>query len=197
MVERVEAVDLLRASALAGHYTVGKFGALGTDGEPGVVLREVPDLVLHQVAAWPDTMESVEQRVAEVLGVGQAPSPRQSVSSATGAALRVEPVKWWLCGVRAPEMDAEQGTTLDLSHSRTRLWISGPDAVEFLNRFLPLDLRESAFPVGSVASSVIHHVGVTLWRSSTGYEIFIPRGFALSLWQGFVEVAEQFGVEVQ
>jgi len=50
--------------------------------------------------------------------------------------------------------------------------------------------------VGSVASSVTHHVGVTLWRSQDGYELFIPRGFALSLWEGFVESAQQFGVEI-
>ncbi len=197
MAEQVDAVEPLRASALAGHYDVGKFGALGADGEPGVVLQEVPGLVLHQVAAWPDTVEPVGKRVADAIGADQAPAPCRSVSSATGAALRVEPLKWWLSGVRAPDMDAGQGTALDISHSRTRLRITGPDAAEFLNRFLPLDLRESAFPVGSVASSVLHHVGVTLWRSPSGYEVFIPRGFALSLWQGFIEVAGQFGAEVR
>ncbi len=197
MVERVGQAAPPRVSALAGHYQVGKFGAACADGEPGVVLEEVTDLVLHQVAAWPDTVEPVGKRVADVVGVDQAPAPRQCVSSATGAALRVEPLKWWLCGVQAPELDAGQGTTLDISHSRSRLRISGVDAAEFLNRFLPIDLREPVFPVGSVASSVIHHVGVTLWRSAAGYEIFVPRGFALFLWQGLVEVAEQFGAEVR
>ena len=85
---------------------------------------------------------------------------------------------------------------LDISHSRTQVRINGPQAESFLNRHLSLDLREQSFPVGSVASSVIHHVGVTLWRSEQGYELFIPRGFALSLWQGLVESATQFGLEV-
>ena len=48
----------------------------------------------------------------------------------------------------------------------------------------------------SVASTAFHHVGVTLWRSVEGYELFLPRGFAVSLWQGLLESAEQFGVEV-
>ena len=48
----------------------------------------------------------------------------------------------------------------------------------------------------SVASSSTHHVGVTLWRSADGYELFMPRGFALSLWEGLVESAQQFGVEI-
>ncbi|HAF74482.1 MAG TPA: sarcosine oxidase subunit gamma, partial [Gammaproteobacteria bacterium] len=47
-----------------------------------------------------------------------------------------------------------------------------------------------------VASAGIHHVGVTLRRSDAGYELFIPRGFAVSLWELLVETAEQFGLEI-
>ncbi len=192
----VDQVKVIRASALAGHYGIGKFGTLGADDTPGVILQELADLVLYQVAAWPDTVDQVGKQVADAIGADQAPAPCRSVSSPTGSALRVEPLKWWLCGIRAPDIDVERGTVLDISHSRTRLLITGPDAAEFLNRFLPLDLRESVFPVGSVASSVIHHVGVTLCMSEAGYELFIPRGFALSLWHLFVDVAKQFGLEV-
>jgi sarcosine oxidase gamma subunit len=39
-------------------------------------------------------------------------------------------------------------------------------------------------------------VGVTLRRSDAGYELFIPRGFAVSLWELLVETAEQFGLEI-
>lgn len=68
--------------------------------------------------------------------------------------------------------------------------------MELLNRHLPLDLREGAFPLGSVASTAFHHVGITVWRSEAGYELFLPRGFAVSLWELLRESAEQFGVEV-
>jgi sarcosine oxidase gamma subunit len=47
-----------------------------------------------------------------------------------------------------------------------------------------------------VAATAFHHVGVTLWRSEAGYELFLPRGFALSLWELLYESAQQFGVEV-
>ena len=50
--------------------------------------------------------------------------------------------------------------------------------------------------VDQVASGGIHHVGVTLWRSKTGYELFLPRGFAESLWELLIETAEQFGLEI-
>jgi len=65
-----------------------------------------------------------------------------------------------------------------------------------LNRNLPLDLRPSSFPVGSVASTVFHYVGVTLWHSDEGFELFLPRSFAVSLWELLQKNAAQFGFEV-
>ncbi len=182
-----------RVSALAGHKEPGHQGNLDNTG---VVLREPPDLVLHQVAAWRDSIDEVGKSLAKLIGAETVAGPCNAVSGSKGTMLRIEPMKWWLVGVAAPAFDAEKAVTLDLSHSRTRLCVSGDDAAEFLNRHFPLDLRETSFPVGSVASSATHHVGVTLWRSQDGYELFIPRGFALSLWEGFVESAQQFGVEI-
>jgi heterotetrameric sarcosine oxidase gamma subunit len=170
-----------RVSALAGHYKTGRFEV---DGGCGVTLTEVPDLCLFQMAAWPDTLKGVAELAAK------------QAESEQGHALRVEPLKWWLVGCPAVELTAEQGATLDLSHSRTQIRVSGERAVDLLNRHLPLDLREPAFPAGSVAATAFHHVGVTLWRSEAGYELFLPRGFALSLWELLYESAQQFGVEV-
>jgi len=182
-----------RVSALVGHRLPGH---VDDTGNAGVILREVPDLLLQQVAAWPDTMDEVGKQLAKAIGARAVAGPRSSVSGSNGAMLRIEPMKWWLVGVAAPEFDAEKAVTLDLSHARTRVCVSGEDAVEFLNRHFPLDLRKASFPEGAVASSATHHVGVTLWRSPDGYELFMPRGFALSLWEGFVESARQFGVEI-
>lgn len=187
-----------RVSALAGHYTPGRFGkgANVSDRAAGVTLQVVPDLVLHQIAAWAESIDEVGEKTADVAGAKGAPGPCSATSGSGASILRTEPLKWLLYGTAAPALSPEQGATLDLSHSRTQIRITGDDAVTFLNRHLSLDLRENAFPEGSVASTVFHHVGVTLWRSDQGYEMFIPRGFALSLWEMLVETAEQFGLEV-
>ena len=182
-----------RASALAAHYPVGRHGALG---DPGVILEEIRDLELHQIAAWPDTISQVAGIAAETIGADGAPGPLNAAIGSNGALLRIEPLKWWSYGAAPPAIDPEIGNTLDVSHSRTHIRITGPNAAEFLNRHFPLDLRDASFPVGSVASSVTHHVGCTLWRSDDGFELFIPRGFAMTLWEGFVESAEQFGLEI-
>ena len=183
-----------RISALAGHYQPAHYG---DPQRTGVVLEDVQGLVLHQVAAWQDSIDAVGDRLVKAIGADAAAGPGTATTGSKGSMLRIEPMKWWLVGVEAPTLKPEQGMTLDLSHSRTRIRVSGDDAAEFLNRHLPLDLREASFPLGSVASSATHHVGVTLWRSADGYELFIPRGFALSLWEGFTESAEQFGLEIR
>ena len=186
-----------RDSALKGNYHVGKSGILLDSETAGVTLQDIHGLTLYQVAAWADTMAAVGAQIASKVGIEQAPGPCRAVGVDTKAALRIEPMKWWLYGTEAPELDAEQGAVLDISHSRTQLRVSGPEAATLLNRFLPLDLREQSFRVGTVASTMIHHVGVTLWRSDNGYELFIPRGYALSLWEMLVESARQFGLEIK
>lgn len=183
-----------RESALKGHYKTGRYGEAG---EPGVTLVEVPIARLHQIAAWPDTIDAVGAKAAEAAGVGAAPGPRTAATGSGGTLLRIEPLKWWLYGVAAPDIDPQEGATLDLSHARTQVRATGPSVRECLNRLIPLDLRSESFPVDSAASTAMHHVGVTVWRSKDGYELFLPRGFAVSLWEVLFDTAAQFGVEVQ
>lgn len=183
-----------RVSALKACYHPGRFGE---PGEAGITLAEVRDLCLHQIAAWPESIDTVAGLVAGWAGADYAPGPRTASTGSRGALLRVESLKWWLYGVEARGLDPKQGVTLDLSHSRTHLRISGPRARTCLNRLLPLDLRDRSFPLDSVATSAMHHVAVTLWRSRNGYELFLPRGFAVSLWEVLLETAIQFGLEIK
>ena len=182
-----------RVSALASNYTQGQFGA---EKKIGVILQEVPNLTLWQVAAWPDSLAEIGVITADTIGVEAAPGPGKSEVLENRALLRVEPLKFWIIGITAPEVSPRKGTILDLSHSRTHVRIAGPQAQVLLNRHLPLDLRGQSFVTGSVASTAIHHIGVTLWRSTSGFELFLPRSFALSIWELLCQSAAQFGYEV-
>jgi heterotetrameric sarcosine oxidase gamma subunit len=182
-----------RQSALASSYHRGLYGR---PGEPGVQLQEIENLALHQVCAWPDTLTEVSVTIAQAIGATQTPKPGRVVSGPGGTALRIEPLKWWLLSAEPASLHSEMGATLDISHSRTRILLSGPEARACLGRLFPVDLRPDHFPVDRVASGGIHHVGVALWHSEAGYELFIPRGFAESLWEILVETAEQFGLEI-
>ena len=182
-----------RASALSGHYQRGNFGK---SGEAGVILSEVPGLVLYQLAAWSDTLDQVGLTGAQACVIDKAPGPGRAAVGSRGALLRIEPLKWWCYGSQLPELAAEDGTTLDLSHSRTHLRVQGQAAQACLNRLVPVDLRPNGCPLNSVMSTAFHHVGITLWHSKDGFELFVPRGFALSLWEVLTDTAAQFGAEV-
>ena len=94
------------------------------------------------------------------------------------------------------------GDTGILNHEET---VRGPEIAIFpekseilLNRHLPLDLRLDNFPINSSASSAIHHVSVKLFKHNNNeFKLFIPRGFALSIWEILLESASQFGYEIK
>ena len=196
-----------RVSSLAGHTAPRRRGAVG---DCGVVMREIPNLRMHQIAAWPKSVREVAALAANTIGATNASGAGESVQTARGILLRVTPLVWWLrandSSVVPPTLDARLGTTLDISHAYTLIQIRGANAAELLNRYVPLDLRARAFPPGAVACSALHHIGVTLHRPNInadsaagvvpGYELFIPRGFALSVWELLQYGARQFGVEV-
>ena len=192
---------LEKISALASHYHTGLAGDVGVDG-PGVTLREIRDAGLWQLSGWPGTMEEVGKRLAEVVGAEAAPGPLKSAAGSKGTLIRVQPFVWWLTRAseetakQAMAIDAEQGTALDLSHSRTVIRIEGPRARDLLNRGLSIDLRPGSFPDGSFAGGAIHQVGVHLHRRDGGYDLYIPRGFAVTLWEFLTETAAQWGCEV-
>jgi len=177
--------------------TVGRIAAraAGVDAAPGPG-RAVEAVT---VATVNSPMESVTvNSPVESVTVNSAAEDSPAAAESPPALLRIEPLKWWLIGtpVAPLNLTVEHGTTVDLSHSRTRIRITGARAAEFLNRHLPLDLREASFPVAAVAASQLHHVGVTLWRSARGYDLFIPRGYALSVWQVLLQTAAQFNAAV-
>ena len=183
-----------RSSALESNYTVSINTA---NNEPRLQLSEIINLQLTQVAAWPESVNTVGSNIASHLNLNEYPLPNKAIVNNSVVMMRIEPLKWWVIGSNIPVLSSVDGTSLDLSHSFTHLEISGPSASLFLNRHLPLDLREMYFPVNAVASSAIHHVSVKLWRSDSAYHLFIPRGFALSLWEIFLETASQFGYEIK
>jgi len=183
-----------RISNLIGHYQCGHFGK---EGQVGVVLSELPNLSLIQVAAWPESFQEFSGQLMKICGIENVPTNGQCIVSGENALMHVEPLKWWCYGSLASfEMSPEQGTFLDISHSRTHLRLSGASAGVCLNRLISIDLRSSACPVGSVVSTSLHHVGITLWHSKEGFELFIPRGYTRDLWSILKSTAEQFGLEI-
>ena len=185
---------LNRDSAIKEKYEIGKYPF---EENIHIIFSENDNLVIQQIAAWPDEISSIEKLFSDQLGAQQKIDFNRGEIIKNNSLWRMEPLKWWLIGstIDFPE---DLGTSLELSHAFTSIMIDGEKSEILLNRHLPLDLSLENFPINSSASSAIHHVSVKLFRlSEKEFRLFIPRGFALSIWEILLETASQFGYEIK
>lgn len=206
----------IRRSGLHSVYRTGSFGAPET---PGVTFTELRPASIFLVSAWPGTLASVEhwlfgQISADLPGGTEREATRgcrELVVGAQGQLMRTEPLKWLMLDVDRATLkqnefaidlqsgDMSQGTLVDQSHALVALGVSGPCASVFLNRLIPLQLSRARSATGSagwVATTVLHHVAVTLSFDGQRYALYLPRSFATALYEVLFETALQFGLEV-
>ena len=182
-----------RHSALEALYKIGK---CSTREKQSLTFKELKSLEIMQIACWPDKIEEINNLLIKKLKIKHIPGFNKGIVFENKSLWRMEPLKWWLFN-KEIEVSEQIATTLDISHAFTGIEIKGDNSSLFLNRHLPIDLRSKNFPDLSSASSAIHHVSVKLFKiSSKNYCLYIPRGFALSIWEILLETADQFGYEV-
>ncbi|MTH98319.1 sarcosine oxidase subunit gamma [Roseibium sp. RKSG952] len=69
---------------------------------------------------------------------------------------------------------------VDISDRQLAIIVSGSKAEWLMNSGLPIDLHESALPVGTITRTLFHKVPVVLWR--TGKDTFV-----IEAWVSFME----------
>ena len=184
---------LKRYSALDSNYFSGKYSF---KNNTFITFKECKNLNLQQIACWPNTLSKIEIFFQKELKINHLPNFNRGVFDTEFSIWRMEPLKWWILDNNL-SVSEELGTSLDMSHAFTCINISGNKSSLLLNRHLPLDLREKIFLEASSASAAIHHVSIKLLKfSANNYYLFIPRGFALSIWEILLETSKQFGYEI-
>jgi sarcosine oxidase subunit gamma len=118
-------------------------------------------------------------------------------SNASRAALWLGPDEWLLLAA-ADDADVEaslwQGlhglahSLVDVSDRQLGLVVSGAQAALLLNTGCPLDLHESAFPVGMCTRTMLSKAEVVLWRTA-------PLEFRLEVWRSFAAYVTEYLAE--
>lgn len=191
------------ACALAEVARPGLHGATSEEG-PGLTVTELRPATLLQLGAWPDTKDALETILKDLLKLAVPARPGQAAVSAEGKLLVTGPGRYLLVSHKADlaqhlseRIDIETGVVTDLSHARAGIRISGRNAADVLLKGVAIDLDIRSFPVGSVAQSSFHHVGVTFHRTDeTTFDLLVFRGFAVSFWEALTDAALEFGYEV-
>ena len=94
----------------------------------------------------------------------------------------------FLIGAPCPDMGAAAAVT-DQSGGWVTLSLAGPEAEVALMRYVPMDLRLAAFPVGTAVRTPFYHMAMVLMRvSDQGFQMMLFRSMARTAWHE-IEVA--------
>ncbi len=188
-----------RRSPLAPAYVAGVFGAERPDG-PGVILCERRGLVLAHLAGYPGDpafMAAIRERI----GVELPLTPNTCAAGAHWTALWLAPDRWMLVSPSGPvaALDGCPGAVNDVSHGRCVIRIEGPSAGDVLAGGCTLDFHPDVFKPGTCAQSSLARVNVLfhfVQADGPAYDLYVPRGLALSLWESLTDAAAEYGYRV-
>ena len=146
----------------------------------GTILAEIDLGPITSIALFPGQAK-VAAKALKPLGLS-FPSPN---SVALNGAVRLA---WtardqaFLIGAAAPDLGAAAAVT-DQSGGWAAMSLSGPAAADALMRYVPLDLREAAFAVGTTARTPLYHMQMILIRTGAeAFEILVFRSMARTAW---------------
>ncbi len=169
--------ELIAKTALAGRMALER---------AGTVLAEVDLGAVWSVAPFPGQAKAVAKAL-KPLGFG---FPAVNSFTVKGAARIV----WagreqaFLIGAGVPDMGAAAAVT-DQSGGWACLSLSGRNAGAALMRYVPMDLRVAAFPVGMAARTPLYHMQMILMRlGAEAFEVMVFRSVARTAWHE-IEVA--------
>lgn len=191
-------------SALANHLKPGRFGAAG---EP-VALSEQPLGTLMQLSGWRGSFEDAAWPLLARIGLDGIGTFDRAQASSRALAFRIAPDRILVRLTSAADwsaiessVDQAQTPTLDLSHSRTVLRVTGAAAPDLLARLMPIDFDAQAFAPGRFVQSGIHATAVLSHRrddegGAPVFDLYLPRSFAVSLWDFITQTAMPLGYRV-
>jgi len=160
----------------------------------GKVSGEVRGWALVQAAAFPATHVGFREAMRAQLGA-DLPAKIGEVVRANGRMLlKTGAEQYWIITPEADDirldLPAQIGAITSLSHSRTCMYIEGPQAAAVLAKGVPLDLHPDVFRVDHFALTGIHHTPVLIHRSAPNrYEIYALRTYALTVWEWLTDAA--------
>ncbi len=192
--------DPARRGALSGHARAGRFGAR-SDTPPGVVIAECRPRSMVQVNGAPDPGV-----LADALGVSRADvHPNRTFAAGVVRYAWNGPGRWLAESTEhAPgalidhledALRPHGASTTDLSHARTVVRVSGPDATDLLAKLCPVDVE--VMRTGDSVVTLAGPFNVQIVKSGDeAFRVYVVRSFGLAMWEMLRDEAAEFGGEM-
>jgi sarcosine oxidase subunit gamma len=185
-------------------YRPGVFGAETVD-EPALSLAERRGLAILHLAG---EAAALTPAAHEVLGLAPPTTPNTTAAGEGAWVHWLAPDRWLAVSERSGPAALEKalgehldGTSAvnDVSQGRTVLRIRGWPARDLLAKGCPLDLDGRVFPTDACAQSTLAHINVLVCAVDADepcFDVFVARGFALTLWEFLADGAGEIGYRV-
>jgi heterotetrameric sarcosine oxidase gamma subunit len=161
--------ELIAKSALEGRNL-----SVGT-----VTLAEVDVGPITSIAVLPGGAKAVAKGL-KTLGLAM-PEPNTFAEKKGARIVWTGRDQAFLMSADCPVLDGAAVT--DQSDGWAVLGVSGPGSVDVLARWVPMDLRLTAFPVGRALRTQLNHMNVILMRTGDhAVEIMVFRSMARTAW---------------
>ncbi len=163
--------ELIAKTALAGRTPVVR---------GGTTLAEVDLGPVTSIALFPGQAAAVNAGL-QPLGLG-FPAPNCMASAGEAMIVWTGREQAFLIGAEAPDLGDAAAVT-DQSGGWAALSVTGPAAADALMRYVPLDLRLQAFPIGRAVRAPVYHMNAVLWRSGEdSLMVMVFRSMARTAW---------------
>lgn len=179
-------------------------GAYGVAGEPGIVASTADEPFIALVAARLGHGAGVAGRLARAFGVEASDHPRAAigpastvVGTAPGRFLVLSKSEKDLAGTLRALLGTEAAVT-EQGDASVVFDLSGAKVPDLLAKGALIDLDPRVFRPGDAATTVIAHIGVTLWRvDETSWRLLVARSFEASFTRFLIASAAEFGLRLE
>ncbi len=196
------------AAVLADHAAAGADRIAGGDGSNArVVLTPIEGRAVLNLRTVP---QPVSAPFTTALGLKLPTVSWRSAADADGRvhALWTGPGDWLVTCTEADRplletrlraaLEGMTGALTDVGHGFAVLNLSGPAAVDVLAQGCGIDLDPAVFTDGACAMTAMARMQVVIHRlpRGGGYDVYVARSFAESLWHFVTVAALEFGYRV-
>lgn len=179
-------------------------GRYGAAGEPGVTVTTTEAPFIALVVARNGFAASVATRLGRAFGVETADRPGAAIGAAS-TVIGTGPGRFLVLSTIEPDLEGtlrallgNEAAVTEQSDATIAFDLTGEKVPDLLAKGALIDLDPRVFRPGEAATTVIAHIGVTLWRvNETGWRLLVARSFEASFTRFLVASGAEFGLVLE
>lgn len=179
-------------------------GRYGAAGEPGVIVSTTDAPFIALVVARNGFAASVAARLGRAFGVEIADRPGAALGAAS-TLVGTGPGRFLVLSTIEPDLEGTlrallgvEAAVTEQSDATIAFDLTGEKAPDLLAKGALIDLDPRVFLPGHAATTVIAHIGVTLWRvNETVWRLLVARSFEASFTRFLVASGAEFGLALE